>query len=156
MEGGEYLGIVLGVEYIVLNGLHMELRVHLQNVGLGLKPSKAQNTLFSNTKVSIGPWMSSLIVVQTGECSKSCLGSCPSSPKVCEAEKTSLLSVPKPDIAGTIPTEHEVGNQKKLVKWGQEGHQELKNLMSSLNVEYGSVKLRSTNHERAVMVHQLI
>lgn len=51
---------------------------------------------------------------------------------------------------------HEVGSQKKLVKWGQRGHQELKNVISSLNVEFGSVMLRSTSQERAVMVHQLI
>ena len=49
---------------------------------------------------------------------------------------------------------HEVENQKKVVKSGQKGHRELKNLMTSLNVEYGSAKRRSISSERAVVVHQ--
>ena len=48
---------------------------------------------------------------------------------------------------------HEVDSQKKVVKLGQKGHRELKNLMTSLNVEYGSAK-RSISSERAVVVHQ--
>ena len=42
----------------------------------------------------------------------------------------------------------------KLVKSSQKGQQELKNLMSSLNVEYGLNKLRSESMERAVVLHQ--
>ena len=47
-----------------------------------------------------------------------------------------------------------VGEQKKLVKLGQKGQRELKNLLSSLNVEYDSNKARSASSERAVMPYQ--
>ena len=49
---------------------------------------------------------------------------------------------------------HEVDSQKKVVKSGQKGHRELKNLMTSLNVEYGSAKRRSISSERAVVLYQ--
>ena len=42
----------------------------------------------------------------------------------------------------------------KLVKSSQKGQRELKNLLSSLNVEYGANKLRSESMERAVVPHQ--
>ena len=48
---------------------------------------------------------------------------------------------------------HEVDNQKKVIKSREKGHRELKNLMTSLNVEYRSAK-RSISSERAVVVHQ--
>ena len=41
----------------------------------------------------------------------------------------------------------------KLVKSGQKGQRELKNLLSSLNVEYGSNKL-SESMERDVVPYQ--
>ena len=47
-----------------------------------------------------------------------------------------------------------VGEQKKLVKSGQKGQRELKNLLSSLNVEYDSNKARSASSERAVVSYQ--
>ena len=47
-----------------------------------------------------------------------------------------------------------IGDQTKLVKSGQKGHRELKNLLLSLNVEYGSKKLRSAGMEWAVVSHQ--
>ena len=47
-----------------------------------------------------------------------------------------------------------VGEQKKLVKSGQKGQRELKNLLSSLNVEYDSNKARSASSERAVVPYQ--
>lgn len=40
-----------------------------------------------------------------------------------------------------------------MAKSGQKGHWELKNIMRSLNVEYGLAKL-STSSEQAVAVHQ--
>ena len=47
-----------------------------------------------------------------------------------------------------------VGDQMKLVKSGQKGQQELKNLLSSLNVEYDPNKTRSASSERAVVPYQ--
>ena len=47
-----------------------------------------------------------------------------------------------------------VGSPKKLIKSGQKGQWELKNLMSSFNVDYGSAKLRSVSSERAIVVRQ--
>ena len=47
-----------------------------------------------------------------------------------------------------------VGDQTKVVKLGQKGQRELKNLLSYLNVEYGSNKLRSASMERAVVSYQ--
>ena len=47
-----------------------------------------------------------------------------------------------------------VGVKTKLVKSSQKGQPKLKNLLSSLNVEYGSNKLRSESMERAVVPHQ--
>ena len=47
-----------------------------------------------------------------------------------------------------------IGDQTKLVKLGQKGQRELKNLLLSLNVEYGSKKLRSAGMEWAVVSHQ--
>ena len=47
-----------------------------------------------------------------------------------------------------------VGEQKKLVKSGQKGQRELKNLLSSLNVEYDSNKARSASSEQAVVPYQ--
>ena len=49
---------------------------------------------------------------------------------------------------------HVVADKMKLVKSGQKGQRELKNLLSSLNVEYGSNKLRSESMERAVVPYQ--
>ena len=49
---------------------------------------------------------------------------------------------------------HVVGVKTKLVKSSQKGQPKLKNLLSSLNVEYGSNKLRSESMERAVVPHQ--
>ena len=49
---------------------------------------------------------------------------------------------------------HVVGDQTKLVKSGQKGQRELKNLLSSLNVEYDSNKARSASSERAVVPYQ--
>ena len=37
---------------------------------------------------------------------------------------------------------------------GQKGQRELKNLLTSLNVEAGSTKSRTVSKERAVVVHQ--
>ena len=42
---------------------------------------------------------------------------------------------------------HEVGDQTKLVKSGQKGQQGLKNLLTSLNVEYDPNKARSASSE---------
>ena len=42
----------------------------------------------------------------------------------------------------------------KLVKLGQKGRWELKNLLSSLNVEYDSNKVRSASSKRAVVPYQ--
>ena len=50
--------------------------------------------------------------------------------------------------------QHVIGDQTKLVKLGQKGQRELKNLLLSLNVEYGSKKLRSASMEWAVVSHQ--
>ena len=47
-----------------------------------------------------------------------------------------------------------VGDQAKLVKLGQKGQQELKNLLSSSNAKHGSNKLRSASMERVVVSHQ--
>ena len=47
-----------------------------------------------------------------------------------------------------------VGEQTKLVKSGQKGQRELKNLLSSLNVEYDPNKARSASSERAVVPYQ--
>ena len=47
-----------------------------------------------------------------------------------------------------------VGDQMKLAKSGQKGQRELKNLLSSLNVEYDSNKVRSASSERAVVPYQ--
>ena len=49
---------------------------------------------------------------------------------------------------------HVVGVKTKLVKSSQKGQPKLKNLLSSLNVKYGSNKLRSESMERAVVPHQ--
>ena len=49
---------------------------------------------------------------------------------------------------------HVVGDQMKLVKAGQKGQRELKNLLSSLNVEYDPNKARSASSERAVVPYQ--
>ena len=49
---------------------------------------------------------------------------------------------------------HVVADKMKVVKSGQKGQRELKNLLSSLNVEYGSNKLRSESMERAVVPYQ--
>ena len=46
---------------------------------------------------------------------------------------------------------HVVGVKTKLVKSSQKGQPKLKNLLSSLNVKYGSNKLRSESMERAVV-----
>ena len=50
--------------------------------------------------------------------------------------------------------QHVIGDQTKLVKLGQKGQWELKNLLLSLNVEYGSKKLRRASMEWAVVSHQ--
>ena len=47
-----------------------------------------------------------------------------------------------------------VSDQMKLVKAGQKGQRELKNLLSSLNVEYDPNKARSASSERAVVPYQ--
>jgi len=47
-----------------------------------------------------------------------------------------------------------VGSPKKFIKSGQKGQRKLKNLIRSLNVDYGSAKLRSASSERAIVVHQ--
>ena len=47
-----------------------------------------------------------------------------------------------------------VGDQMKLVKLGQKGQRELKNLLSSLNVEYDPNKARSASSERAIVPYQ--
>ena len=47
-----------------------------------------------------------------------------------------------------------VGDQMKLAKSGQKGQRELKNLLSSLNVEYDPNKSRSASSERAVVPYQ--
>ena len=47
-----------------------------------------------------------------------------------------------------------VGDQMKLVKAGQKGQRELKNLLSSLNVEYDPNKARSASSERAIVPYQ--
>ena len=39
-------------------------------------------------------------------------------------------------------------------KSGQKGQRELKNLLTSMNVEIGSTKSRNVSKERAVVVHQ--
>ena len=49
-----------------------------------------------------------------------------------------------------------VGSPKKLHKSGQKGQWELKNLMSSLIVDYVSAKLRRASSERAIVLHQRI
>ena len=50
--------------------------------------------------------------------------------------------------------QHVVGDQAKLVKLGQKGQRELKNLLSSSNAKHGSNKLRSASMERVVVSHQ--
>ena len=47
-----------------------------------------------------------------------------------------------------------VGDQKKLAKSGQKGQRELKNLLSSLNVEFDTNKVRSASSERVVVPYQ--
>ena len=47
-----------------------------------------------------------------------------------------------------------VDDQMKHGKSGQKGQRELKNLLTSMNVEVGSTKSRNASKERAVMVHQ--
>ena len=47
-----------------------------------------------------------------------------------------------------------VGDQTKLVKSGQNGQWELKNLLSSLNVEYDTNKVRSASSEQVVVSYQ--
>ena len=47
-----------------------------------------------------------------------------------------------------------VGDQMKLVKLGQKGQWELKNLLSSLNVEYDPNKARSASFDRAIVPYQ--
>ena len=47
-----------------------------------------------------------------------------------------------------------VGDQMKLVKSGQKGQRELKNLLSSLNVEYDPNKARSASFDRAIVPYQ--
>ena len=47
-----------------------------------------------------------------------------------------------------------VGDQMKLAKSGQKGQRELKNLLSSLNVEYDSNRARSASSEQAVVPYQ--
>ena len=44
-----------------------------------------------------------------------------------------------------------VGDQTKMVKSGQKGQRELKNLLSSLNVEHDPSKARSASIERAAV-----
>ena len=48
----------------------------------------------------------------------------------------------------------EVGDQMKLVKSGQKGQWELKNLLTSLNVEYDPNKARSVSFERVLVSYQ--
>ena len=47
-----------------------------------------------------------------------------------------------------------VDDQMKHGKSGQKGQRELKNLLTSMNVEVGSTKSRNVSKERAVVVHQ--
>ena len=47
-----------------------------------------------------------------------------------------------------------VDDQMKPGKLGQKGQWELKNLLTSLNVEVGSTKSRNVSKERAVVIHQ--
>ena len=47
-----------------------------------------------------------------------------------------------------------VGDQTKLVKSGQNGQWELKNLLSSLNVKYDTNKVRSASSEQVVVSYQ--
>ena len=49
---------------------------------------------------------------------------------------------------------HAVDDQMNQGKSGQKGQRELKNLLTSLNVEAGSMKSRTVSKERAVVVHQ--
>ena len=46
------------------------------------------------------------------------------------------------------------GDQTKLVKSGQNGQWELKNLLSSLNVEYDTNKVRSASSEQVIVSYQ--
>ena len=48
----------------------------------------------------------------------------------------------------------EEGDQTKLVKSGQKGQRELKNLLTSLKVEYDPNKARSVSSERALVSYQ--
>ena len=47
-----------------------------------------------------------------------------------------------------------VDDQMKHSKLGQKGQRELKNLLTSMNVEVGSTKSRNVSKEQAVVVHQ--
>ena len=47
-----------------------------------------------------------------------------------------------------------VDDQMKQGKSGQKGQRELKNLLTSMNVEVGSMKSRNASKEQAVVVHQ--
>ena len=47
-----------------------------------------------------------------------------------------------------------VDDQMKHGKSRQKGQRELKNLLTSMNVEVGSTKSRNVSKERAVVVHQ--
>ena len=47
-----------------------------------------------------------------------------------------------------------VDDQMKHSKSGQKGQHELKNLLTSLNVDVGSTKSRNASKERAMVVHQ--
>ena len=47
-----------------------------------------------------------------------------------------------------------IDDQMKHGKSGQKGQRELKNLLTSMNVEVGSTKSRNGSKERAVVVHQ--
>ena len=47
-----------------------------------------------------------------------------------------------------------VDDQMKHGKLGQKGQRELKNLLTSMNVEVGSMKSRNASKEQAVVVHQ--
>ena len=48
----------------------------------------------------------------------------------------------------------EEGDQTKLVKSGQKGQRELKNLLTSLKVEYDPNKAKSVSSERALVSYQ--
>ena len=48
----------------------------------------------------------------------------------------------------------DVASQRKMVKAGQKGHRELKNLLSSWGEENESERSRSASRDRVVVVHQ--